>query len=88
MISGLVLAVEATDTVLPAENASRLVLDPGAIALGPGQLRRVRKPTPAKMKPRGFVRPTPAGFFAELLVSSMGSLLGVSVFVTLAQQRL
>ena len=45
----------------------------------------VSKPTPAKMKPCGFVRSTPAGFLAGVLVSSVETLSGVSAFVTLAQ---
>ena len=55
--------------------------------LGPDQFRGFPKPTPAKMKPCGFVRSTPAGFLADVLVSSVETLSGVSAFVTLAQQR-
>ena len=49
----------------------------------PGQFRGFLKPTPAKMKPCGFVRSTPAGFLARVLVSSVETSSGVSVFVTL-----
>ena len=50
------------------------------ITLGPGQFHGFPKPMPANTKPCRFVRSTMGGFLADVLVSSMDILSGVSVF--------